>query len=218
MGRVGVTRIAKATAATLLLFTSTAGVPADSPHISAVPLEEGLIPEMGAMFEVICSACTEYRVYQDEELIIQRHRFPNGYSTEGCTANLFDDANEPVAAHGPYHSDDGHAHVELMLDEDEEMGCRSCGGSSQCHTTYQNGPCHVACGQGGGGTIDDIVAAIGGEDADLLGQLVLANPQQVVLNRARRAVQVLDCQGIVEGHFPLSKSLFERSTLIATAR
>ena len=50
--------------------------------------------------------------------------------------------------------------------DEEQMHCSRCGRSSECHTDYQLGPCHIACGPTGDAmaALTEIQQALDGDD------------------------------------------------------
>jgi hypothetical protein len=69
--------------------------------------------------------------------------------------------------------------------------CRACGGSSSCHTTPDEGECHVSCGERFAAATAEITTWLASESITLN----LSDPTLAVYNPARRTLQLSDCNG-----------------------
>lgn len=200
MHRLGKLFAIALTAVTLLTLADPASAQQESPdrgsetsgwnaaaHAHVAPAVESLLDE------VVCSQCSEacVGIGGGEQSCV--HKFPNGRSEEGC-----DDPpeEEPLPQSGP--APDRERRVALNL-----TVCAACGGTSECHTEDQDGPCHVDC-DGGPTLQDDVVQAFVSNDRVAMARILIVHEEYVQVNTARSAIQVLDCRGHVAVHLPLA--------------
>lgn len=84
-----------------------------------------------------------------------------------------------------------------------QNNCRACGGSSDCHTDPEPGDCHIPCQCDEGLAKEDVDLllvevdrALSQHDLPQLAKLIIES-EAVRFNQTRRAVQIVDCRGVV---------------------
>jgi hypothetical protein len=86
---------------------------------------------------------------------------------------------------------------------------RACGGTSECHTDWQSGPCHVACSGGLDNLALQAVArrTVREGDVQAIARFLQESNGSVRLNVERSALQILGCNGTVAVHLPIASRL-----------
>ena len=102
----------------------------------------------------------------------------------------------------------------IALVEESDGGCVRCGGTSSCHTTWDEGGCHVACGSGGASNKDPLgklEKAIRVADASAVRSL-LSPENGLSYNMERHSVQVIrECDPeLIEYNIDLTPAVARR--------
>lgn len=88
--------------------------------------------------------------------------------------------------------------------------CASCGGTSECHDYWDDGPCHVDCSEEFAATeLDSLLEAVRIGDANRIAAIVEANPASVIVNHRRSAIQIPGCGENIAWHLPIAAPLLE---------
>lgn len=98
--------------------------------------------------------------------------------------------------------------------EESEGGCVRCGGTSQCHTEYQEGPCHVSCGGNASSPLRRLDRITQTVDASTLRE-VFRPGSLVSYNATRQSIQVhSDCAPeLIASNIPIDRTLARRIEL-----
>lgn len=93
-------------------------------------------------------------------------------------------------------------------EERAQNGCAACGGTSQCHEEWQEGPCHVDCPNA---QHEELLAAYDARDVERMALLLRSDQTRAYLNVERSAIQFFSCTGDdVIGHLPVSLDVATR--------
>ena len=179
----------------LLTFTVLVGTPASIGGIATADASEG---ESAATWSTLLQDPTERPCYDCEEQEDEYGELEHRFNLSDRCGVWYDSGGEGLIAN----ASEVEAHARLAQGEGGG-GCARCGGTSECHSGWDAGACHVQCYLG----VNDrarIREAVRLANARAVRE-ILSETDGIVYNAKRRSLQLRTCDGKAIGtNIPLT--------------